>query len=60
MLMIEHPQFVYHVVAMTTLATICILIFGLFLVRPLLYVLRIKRNVRCRSSSSLATVGAFA
>jgi putative tricarboxylic transport membrane protein len=51
---------VYHVVAMTTLATICILIFGLFLVRPLLYVLRIKRNVLMPIIFLLATVGAFA
>jgi len=60
MLMVEHPQFVYHVVAMTTLATICILVFGLFLVRPLLYVLRIKRNVLMPIIFLLATVGAFA
>src|SRR3954463_12752198 len=36
MLMIEHPQFIYDVVAMTTLATCSILLFGLFMVRPLL------------------------
>ena len=40
MLMIEHPHFVYDVVAMTTLASITILLFGLFGVRPLLHVLQ--------------------
>src|ERR1700709_1100814 len=60
MLMIEHPQFIYHVVAMTTLATISILIFGLFLVKPLLLVLRIKRTVLMPIIFLLCTVGAFA
>ena len=46
MMMIQHPQFVYEVVAMTSLATIAILFFGLFLVRPLLVVLRMPR-ARC-------------
>ena len=36
MMMIAHPHFVYEVVAMTSLATVTILIFGLFLVKPLL------------------------
>jgi putative tricarboxylic transport membrane protein len=60
MLMIEHPQFVYDVVAMTSLATISILIFGLFLVRPLLLVLRIKRTILMPIIFLLASVGAFA
>ncbi|HXU50835.1 MAG TPA: tripartite tricarboxylate transporter permease [Casimicrobiaceae bacterium] len=60
MLMVTHPQFVYHVVAMTTLATISILIFGLFMVRPLLYVLRIRRTVLMPIIFLLTTVGAFA
>ena len=33
MMMIAHPHFVYEVVAMTSLATVTILIFGLFLVQ---------------------------
>ncbi len=33
MLMIEHPQFIYDVVAMTSLATVSILVFGLFLMQ---------------------------
>ena len=60
MMMIEHPQFVYDVVAMTSLATITILIFGLFLVKPLLLVLRIKRTVLMPIIFLLCTVGAFA
>jgi putative tricarboxylic transport membrane protein len=60
MMMITHPQFVYDVVAMTSLATISILIFGLFVVRPLLLVLRIKRTVLMPIIFLLCTVGAFA
>ena len=60
MLMIEHPQFVYDVVAMTSLATVSILVFGLFLVRPLLLVLRIKRTVLMPIIFLLCTVGAYA
>jgi putative tricarboxylic transport membrane protein len=60
MLMIEHPQFIYDVVAMTSLATVSILLFGLFLIKPLLLVLRIKRIVLMPIIFLLCTVGAFA
>jgi putative tricarboxylic transport membrane protein len=60
MLMINHPQFVYDVVAMTTLAMISILIFGLFLVKPLLVVMRVRRTVLMPIIFVLCTVGAFA
>jgi putative tricarboxylic transport membrane protein len=60
MMMIQHPQFIYEVVAMTSLATISILVFGLFLVKPLLLVLRIKRTVLMPIIFLLCTVGAFA
>jgi len=60
MMMIAHPQFVYDVVAMTTLATCSILLFGLFMVRPLLLVLRIKRSVLMPIIFLLASVGAYA
>lgn len=60
MLMIEHPQFVYEVVAMTTLASITILLFGLFGVRPLLHVLRVRRHILMPIVFVLCTVGAFA
>jgi putative tricarboxylic transport membrane protein len=60
MLMIEHPQFIYDVVAMTSLATVSILVFGLFLIKPLLLVLKIKRIVLMPIIFLLCTVGAFA
>jgi len=47
-------------VAMTTLATVCILIFGLYLVRPLLYVLRVKHSVLMPIIFLMSTVGAYA
>src|ERR1700730_11774002 len=60
MLMIQHPQFIYDVVAMTSLATVSILVFGLFLIKPLLLVLKIKRTVLMPVIFLLCTVGAFA
>ncbi|MCG2593126.1 tripartite tricarboxylate transporter permease [Ramlibacter sp. XY19] len=60
MLMIQNPQFVYHVVAMTTLASIAILLFGLFGVRPLLHVLKVRRSILMPIVFLLCTVGAFA
>jgi putative tricarboxylic transport membrane protein len=60
MMMITHPHFIYEVVAMTTLASITILLFGLFGVRPLLLVLRVRRAVLMPIVFLLCTVGAFA
>ncbi len=60
MLMIQNPQFIYHVVAMTTLASIAILLFGLFGVRPLLQVLKVRRGILMPIVFLLCTVGAFA
>ncbi len=60
MLMVTHPQFVYDVVAMTTLATLGMLFYGLFLVRPLLAVIRIPRSIIMPVIFVLCTVGAFA
>src|SRR3954471_22110775 len=60
MMLIQHPHFVYEVVAMTSLATVTILIFGLFLVKPLLLILRIRRTVLMPIIYLLCTVGAFA
>jgi putative tricarboxylic transport membrane protein len=60
MLMIQHPHFVYDVVAMTTIAMVSILLFGLFLVRPLLLVLRVRRTILMPIIFLLCTVGAFA
>jgi putative tricarboxylic transport membrane protein len=60
MLMIEHPRFIFDVVAMTSLAMCTILVFGLFLVRPLLYVLRVPRTVLMPIIFLLCTIGAYA
>jgi putative tricarboxylic transport membrane protein len=60
MMMLQHPQFVYDVVAMTTLAMCSILVFGLFLVRPLLLVLRVRRSVLMPIIFLLCTIGAYA
>lgn len=60
MLMIQNPQFIYHVVAMTTLASITILLFGLFGVKPLLQVLKVRRGILMPIVFLLCTVGAFA
>jgi putative tricarboxylic transport membrane protein len=60
MLMIQNPHFIYHVVAMTTLASIAILLFGLFGVRPLLHVLKVRRGILMPIVFLLCTVGAFA
>ncbi len=60
MLMIQNPQFVYDVVAMNLLATLGMLVFGLFLVRPLLAVLTIPRTVIMPIVLVLCAVGSFA
>jgi TctA family transporter len=60
MMMVEHPQFAYDMVAMTTLATVCILIFGLYLVRPLLYVLRVKHSVLMPIIFLMSVIGSYA
>ena len=60
MLMIQHPHFIYDVVAMTTIAMFSILIFGLFLVRPLLLVLKVRAAILMPIIFLLCTVGAYA
>jgi putative tricarboxylic transport membrane protein len=60
MLMIQHPHFIYHVVAMTTLASVALLLFGLFGVRPLLQVLKVRRSILMPIVYLLCLVGAFA
>jgi putative tricarboxylic transport membrane protein len=60
MLMVETPQVVYDIVTMNIFATLGILFFGLFLIRPLLLVLRIPRNIIMPVIFVLCTVGAFA
>jgi putative tricarboxylic transport membrane protein len=60
LLMVEQPQFVYDVVAMCTLATLGMLFFGLFLIRPMLLVLRIPRTVIMPIIFVLCVVGSYA
>jgi putative tricarboxylic transport membrane protein len=60
LLMVEQPQFVYDVVAMCIMATLGILFFGLFLIRPMLLVLRIPRIVIMPIIFVLCVVGSYA
>jgi putative tricarboxylic transport membrane protein len=60
MLPMEHPNFILDVVAMTSLAMCSILVFGLFLVRPLLHVLRVPRAVLMPIIFMLCCIGAYA
>jgi putative tricarboxylic transport membrane protein len=60
MLMVNQPQFVYDVVAMTTLATLAMLFFGLFMVRPLLKIIQIPRTVLMPIIFVMCVVGSFA
>jgi putative tricarboxylic transport membrane protein len=59
-LLIQHPRFIYDIVAMTTVAMFGILLFGLFGIRPLLLVLRVKSAVLMPIVFLLCTVGAYA
>jgi putative tricarboxylic transport membrane protein len=59
MLMVNQPQFVYDVVAMTLLATLAILFFGLFMVRPLLKVIMVPRSIIMPIIFVLCTVGSY-
>ncbi|HEX5611844.1 MAG TPA: tripartite tricarboxylate transporter permease [Burkholderiales bacterium] len=60
MLMVNQPQFAYDVVAITLVATLCILLFGLMIVKPLLWVLRVPRAVIMPVVFVLCTLGAYA
>jgi putative tricarboxylic transport membrane protein len=60
LIMVNSPQFVYDVVAMMLFATIGILVFGLALVRPLLKILQIPREVIMPIVFVLCVIGAFA
>jgi putative tricarboxylic transport membrane protein len=59
MLMVNQPQFVYDVVTMTLFATLAILFFGLFMVRPLLKIIMIPRSILMPIIFVLCTVGSF-
>jgi putative tricarboxylic transport membrane protein len=60
MLMVNQPQFAYDVVAITFIASLCILFFGLAMVRPLLWVLRVPRAIIMPIVFVLCTLGAYA
>ncbi|HSA69586.1 MAG TPA: tripartite tricarboxylate transporter permease [Burkholderiales bacterium] len=60
MLMVNQPQFAYDVVAITLIATLCILLFGLVMVRPLMWVLRVPRAIIMPIVFVLCTLGAYA
>jgi len=60
MLMVQHPQFAYDVVAITLVATLAILVFGLVMVRPLLAVLRVPRAIIMPVVFVLCVLGAYA
>ncbi|MBM3539920.1 MAG: transporter [Alphaproteobacteria bacterium] len=60
MIMVNNPQFVYDVVAMMLYATIGILVFGLLLVRPLIRVLQVPRDIIMPIVFVLCVIGSFA
>lgn len=60
LIMIESPDFVFKVVAMVLMATVAMALIGLFLTRPLLLVLRVRREILMPIIFVLCTVGAFA
>jgi putative tricarboxylic transport membrane protein len=60
LIMIEFPSFVFEVVAMMLLASAGILIYGLLLTRPLLYVLAVPRERLMPLIFVLCTIGSFA
>jgi len=59
MLMVNQPQYVYDVVGITLFATLSILVFGLVLVRPILWVLRVPRDVIMPIVFVLCVLGAY-
>jgi putative tricarboxylic transport membrane protein len=59
MLMVNQPQYIYDVVGITLLATLSILVFGLVLVRPILWVLRVPRDIIMPIVFVLCVLGAY-
>ena len=60
LIMIEFPTFIMEVVAMLLLATLGILVYGLLLTRPLLYILAVPRERLMPVIFVLCTIGSFA
>lgn len=59
MLMINTPEFLYQLVAMLVIADMAKLVYGLFLVRPLLWILLVPRERLMPIVFVLCTVGAY-
>jgi putative tricarboxylic transport membrane protein len=59
MLMTVQPHFMFDVVAITLVATLAILIFGLIIVRPILWVLRVPREILMPVVFVLCVLGAY-
>jgi len=60
LLLVEHPQFVYEVVAMMFLASVGILVYGLTLTRPLIWVLQFPKVLIMPVVFVLCVVGSYA
>jgi putative tricarboxylic transport membrane protein len=60
MVMVEDPQFVYQVVAMVFFSTVGMLIFGLTLTKPLLWVLAVPRTRLMPVVFVLCAIGSYA
>ena len=60
MLMINQPQFIYDVVGITLIATLSILVFGLIMVRPILWVLQVPREIIMPIIFVLCVLGSYA
>jgi putative tricarboxylic transport membrane protein len=60
LIMIEFPEFVYQVVAMVLLATMAMFVLGLFMVRPLVKVLAIRRSRLMPVVFVLCVIGSYA
>lgn len=59
MLMTSQPQFIYDVVGITFVATLAILVFGLVLVRPIVHVLRVPREIIMPIVFVLCVLGSY-
>jgi putative tricarboxylic transport membrane protein len=60
LIMVENPQFVYEVVAMMFLASVGILIYGLTLTRPLIWILQFPKVLIMPVVFVLCVVGSYA
>ncbi|GHA18946.1 transporter [Devosia pacifica] len=60
LIMIQQPDFFYSIVAMVFWGSVGILVLGLTLTRPLLYVLRVRREWLMAMIFTLCVVGSFA